>query len=81
MSLPTNFAELTKSDPVMAALRALRDQLRTGRITAEEHRTAYAELERGEGQPCEACLIGVAYIRRDGRMLCASCALGETQKG
>ncbi len=79
MTAPTDFVTLTRSDPVMAALRVLRDQLHFGHISADEFRAAYAELERGIGQPCDACLIGVAYIRRDSRVLCASCALGETR--
>lgn len=81
MTSPTNFAELTKSDPVLAALRALRDQLRGGAINEAVYRAAFNVLERGEGQPCEACLIRVAYVLRDGRKLCASCALEGVVNG
>jgi hypothetical protein len=77
MSVPTNFIDLTRSDPVLAALRALRDEYRSGFITRAQYVASFDQLNRGVGQPCDACLVNVAHVRRGAVVLCAECDLRE----
>lgn len=80
MSAPTNFVELTHSEPAMAVLRALRDQHRAGIITDAEYAEEFARLNRGVGLPCDVCEIAPAHVMRNGRKLCARCALKEARQ-
>jgi hypothetical protein len=75
---PTDFAALTRSDPVLVALRTLRDRLRGGHITEAEYRTEFDRLNRSAGVPCDSCRINVAVVRRGERSLCGDCALKES---
>jgi hypothetical protein len=75
---PQTLVAASTDDPVMRALRTLRDQYQAGEISRAEYIAEFRRLNLFVGVPCEQCLIRLAHsIAPDGRRLCAQCGARE----
>jgi hypothetical protein len=71
---PQTLVAASTDDPVMRALRTLRDQYQAGEISRAEYEAGFQYFNLHTGVPCEECLIRLAHsIAPDGRRLCAVC--------